>query len=101
MTKGNRIILHLATSLLAFGLLNFSGHAAPMSYCLVYGNGGTNCGFASRSQCEASAPVKPRNAPLTNWGTVATIKHYPGLPFSDLTRWNPTSPAEPSISAGL
>jgi len=55
MTKGNRIILHLATSLLAFGLLNFSGHAAPMSYCLVYGNGGSDCGFASRAQCEASA----------------------------------------------
>ena len=47
-------------------------------------------------------PVKPRNALLTNWDTIATIKHYPGPPtFIDLTRWNPTSPAEPSISAGL
>jgi hypothetical protein len=55
MTKGNRVILHLVTSLLAFVLLNFSGHAAPMAYCLWYGNGGSDCGFASRAQCEASA----------------------------------------------
>ena len=30
MTRGKRVILHLVTSLLAFGLLNFSGYAAPM-----------------------------------------------------------------------
>jgi hypothetical protein len=55
MTRGKRVILHLVTSLLAFGLLNFSGYAAPMSYCLWYGNGGSDCGFANRAQCEASA----------------------------------------------
>jgi len=68
MTKGNRIILHLATSLLAFGLLNFSGHAAPMSYCLWYGNGGSDCGFASRAQCEASASGQTAQCSANEWG---------------------------------
>ena len=88
MTKGNRVILHSATTLLAFGLLNFSGHAAPMPYCLWYGNGGSDCGFTSRAQCEASASGKTAQCSPNELEHCRSNQTSRSTTFSDFTRCN-------------
>ena len=54
-----RLAAAIAVSGVALMAINGPASAAPrhasVNYCLQYGNGGSDCSFTSKAQCEATA----------------------------------------------
>jgi Protein of unknown function (DUF3551) len=55
MAAATAIAVSAATLLMMAEPVSAAPHRAAVEYCLQYGYGGTDCGFASKAQCEATA----------------------------------------------
>jgi hypothetical protein len=55
MASGVAVAMSAATLLMMAEPASAAPHRAAAEYCLAYGYGGTDCGFASKAQCEESA----------------------------------------------
>lgn len=55
MAAGAAMAVSAATLLMIAEPASAAPHRAAVNYCLQYGEGGTDCSFASKAQCEATA----------------------------------------------
>jgi hypothetical protein len=55
MAAGAAIAASAATLLMMAEPVSAAPHRDAVDYCLQYGYGGTDCSFASKAQCEATA----------------------------------------------
>lgn len=55
LASGAAMAVSAATLLMMVEPASAAPHRAPVDYCLAYGEGGTDCSFVSKAQCEASA----------------------------------------------
>jgi hypothetical protein len=55
MAAAAAIAVSAATLLMIAEPATAAPQRAAVNYCLAYGEGGTDCSFASKAQCEASA----------------------------------------------
>jgi hypothetical protein len=55
MAAAAAMAVSAATLLMIAQPASAAPHRADVSYCLSYGEGGTDCSFASKAQCEATA----------------------------------------------